>query len=459
MLGVLSVTRHARVALPLVAAVLLLAAPPARAETEVRRVVADNGVEAWLVEDHANPVISMAFAFEGGAAADPEGKAGLANMVSGLLTEGAGDLSSQEFQSRLAQEGIKMSFDASSDHFYGSLRTLTENRGEAARLLSLALTAPRFADGAIARTRSQILASLRQASTRPSSRANRALDRVLFPDHPYGHRVNGTAKSVKAITRRDLVDFADGRFARDRLIVGVAGDITPDQLKGWLEAAFGDLPRTGAALPEVPDTSVKGEGARVVIEQDVPQAWVTFAHGGVARRDPDYFAATIVDYVLGGGSFASRLFQEVREKRGLVYSVYTYLNPMDHASVFAGGLGTSNRQVGQAVEVVLDEWRKLAESGPTAEELADAKTHLTGSFALRLSSTKKIADVLVAMQRENLGIDYLDRRKQLIEQVTLEQARRVAGEMLRPENLAIVVVGKPEGFEPNREAPALGAEG
>jgi zinc protease len=446
-------------AVPFVAFLIAVFLAPVAKATEVQRVVSDSGVTAWLVEDHANPVISMSFAVPGGAASDPEGKAGLANLASGLLDEGAGDLRSQDFQARLAEKAIKLSFDASSDHFYGSLRTLTEHRDAAANLLSLALTKPRFDKTAVERIRSQVLANIASRSARPSARANRALDRLMFPDHPYGHRVSGTKNSVQAITRPDLRNFAETRLARERLMIGVAGDITPDELKAWLDAAFGALPAEGGALPAVRETTAVAKGDRVVIEQDVPQAWVAFGHGGVARDDPDYYAATLVDYILGGGSFASRLFEEVREKRGLVYSVYTYLNPMDRASVYGGGLGTSNAQVAKAVEVVRNEWRRLAENGPTAEELADAKTHLKGAFPLRLSSTKQIAEILVAMQRENLGIDYIDERKALIDAITLADAKRVAAEMLAPDDLTFVVVGNPTDFEPTREPPDLDAEG
>jgi zinc protease len=437
----------------LVALVVAALAPGTASATDVQRVVGPNGVEAWLVEDHANPVISVKLAVPGGAATDPSGKAGLANMATSLLTEGAGDMDSQAFQARLAEKAIKLSFDASSDHVYGSLQTLTKHRDTAADMLALALTDPRFDEQAVQRTRSQILANLARKSTRPPSRANRALDRVLFPEHPYGRRVEGREATVKAITRDDLSRFAARRFARERLIVGVAGDITPAELKTWLGRAFADLPRTGGDLPDVPETEVKGGGARVVIEQDVPQSWVVFGHGGIKRDDPDFYAAQIVDYILGGGSFASRLYNQVREKRGLVYSVYTYLNPMDRAAVYAGGLGTSNSQVGKAIEVVRAQWKKLAENGPTKDELADAKTHLIGSFPLRLSSTSKIARILVAMRRENLGIDYIDKRRQYINAVSLDDARRVAADLLKPDDLAVVVVGRPQGFEANRKPP------
>lgn len=436
---------------PLVLALLLLAAAPARA-VEVQRVVSDGGVEAWLVEDHANPIVSMKIASRGGAAYDPEGKAGLAYLASGLLDEGAGELDSQAFQQRLAETAIKLSFDAGRDYFYGSLQTLTENREEAMRLLSLALTQPRFDPEPIQRIKSQVLANLAREQSSPSAIAGETLDRVLFPDHPYGRPVDGTPESIHAITAQDLRRFAETRLTRDRLLVGVAGDITPEELKPLLDKAFGDLPAS-AELPEVRETEAKGEGAVVVVDKPVPQSWVAFGHGGVKRDDPDYYAASLVEYILGGGSFASRLFEEVREKRGLVYTIYTYLDPMKRASVLAGGLGTSNGQVARALEIVRQEWARMAEKGPTAEELADAKTHLKGSFALRLSSTDSIAGILVAMRRANLSIDYIDKRKELIDQVTLAQAKRVAGELLDPEELAVVVVGRPEGVEGNRPPP------
>jgi len=448
-----------RLVAPLAAALLLvLAALPARA-TEVQRVVSDSGITAWLVEDHSNPVISLSFAFRGGAALDPAGKAGLANFATGLLDEGAGDLDSQAFQAALARDAIKLSFDAARDNIYGDLQTLTKNRDRAAALLAKALTAPRFDAEPVARVRSQIIAGIRSDSTKPQARAGKALARVLFPDHPYGRPVAGTIESVQAIERAELKRFARTRLVRDRLIVGVAGDVTPAQLKTLLDTAFAGLPQSAAELPSVPEAGIAGAGEVVVLDQDVPQSWAVFGHGGIPRDDPDYYAASLINYILGGGAFASRLYEEVREKRGLVYSIYTYLDPRAHGSVIAGGLGAGNARVAEALDIVRREWRRLAESGPTKADLADAKSHQIGSFALRLSSTKGIAQILVAIQRENLGRDYIDRRKALIESVTLKQARRVARELLAPEDLTVVVVGRPEGVTATRPPPTAAPGG
>ena len=449
--------RPAWAAVAALALTALTALHPAQSRAaDVQKVVSDRGVTAWLVEDHANPILSVKLAFRGGAALDPRDKPGLANLVSSTIDEGAGELSSQAFQRALSQKAIKLSFNAGSDAFYGSLKTLSEHRERAFDLLRMALTEPRFDAEPVQRITSQIEANLARRSQQPRSVANRTLDKLMFPDHPYGQPNQGTRASLQRISRPDLHDFVETRFARDRLMLGVVGDITPAELEPLLDKAFADLPRTTGDVPQVADVEPKGAGETVVVEKNVPQSWVVFGHGGIARDDPDYYAASLVNYVLGGGSFASRLFEEVREQRGLAYSVYSYLSPLDHSSVMGGGLGTANVRVGKALQVVREAWHRMAEEGPTDAELADAKTYMTGSFPLRLSSTSNIASILVAMQQENLGMDYMDKRKQLIEKVTRAQARRVAGELLHAPDLAVVVVGRPEGVEPTREAPEIG---
>jgi zinc protease len=428
---------------------------PARA-VEVQRVVSPGGVEAWLVEDHSNPIIALDLAFRGGAALDPAGKAGLANLASGLIDEGAGELDSQAFQALLQNLSIRLSFSAGLDIFSGELTTLTENRETAFDLLRLALTAPRFDPEPVERIRAQILAGLAQQAEDPGWIAGRTMDVLQFPDHPYGRPVTGTAETLAAITRDDLRDFVATRFARDRLAIGVVGDITPEELAVHLDETFLALPAEGVAL-DVPDVAPAGAGEVVVVQRDVPQSIVQLAHQGIARDDPDYYAAYLVNYLFGGGGFASRLYAEVREKRGLAYSVYSYLNPMDHAALLQGGVATRNGRVGESLEIIRREWRRMAQEGPTAEEVADAKTYLTGSFPLRFSSSGRIAGMLVAMQIEELGIDYLDRRNDLIEAVTLADAQRVARRLYDPDALTVVIVGRPDGVTPSRTPPEIGS--
>lgn len=423
-------------------ALALVAVAPARAVT-IDRVVSPGGIEAWLVEDRTIPVIAVEIAFRGGAALDPAGKEGLAGMVSGLLDEGAGELDSQAFQERLNDLAISLGFDAGLDIFIGSLKTLSENRDQAFELLRLALTVPRFDPEAVERIRSQISAYLERQAEDPGHIAARTWWEAAFPGHPYGRPVSGTTNSVVAITAEDLHAFAARRLARDRLVIAVVGDISADELAPLLDATFGGLPEV-AAPAEVAEAAPETTGAVTVVPRDIPQSVVVFGQAGLKRDDPDWYGAYVVNYVLGGGGFSSRVYAELREKRGLAYSVYSYLNPLDHAGLILGGIGTRNDQARESLDLIRAEWRRMREAGPTAQELADAKAFLTGSFPLRLDSTDRIAGILVSIQLDDLGIDYLDRRAALIEAVSLEDVRRIAKRLLDPDALTFVVVGQPD---------------
>ena len=422
---------------------------------EVKKVVSPGGIVGWLVEDHSVPVLSMRFSFTGGAALDPADKAGRATMVASLLDEGAGDLDAQAFKKTLADLSISLDVNAGRDSVGGTLSTLSEHRQEAFRLLALALTKPRFDPDAVERIRGQMLLNIARRAVEPTSLAWRNFMRLAFEGHPYARPDDGTIETVRALTVEDLRAFHETRMALDNLLVGVAGDISPEQLAPLLDIAFGELPAKGSPT-EGPETGVQNAGAAIVVERPVPQSVVVFGHGGVKREDPDWYAALIVDYVLGGGGFTSRLTEEVREKRGLTYGISTGLRPYDHAALFIGQTATQNDRVADSIQIIRGEWRRMAEQGLTEAELADAKTYLTGSFPIGLDSTGRIAAVLVAMQRDNLGIDYLDRRKALIEAVPLAEANRVAKRLLNPDGLIVVVVGQPANLKGNRAPPREG---
>lgn len=427
----------------LLAAVLVVLATAAAA-VEVRRVEA-GGVEAWLVEDRSNPVLSVSIAFRGGSSLDPDGKWGLAAMASALLDEGAGDLDARAFQGQLEDLAADLGFSASRDAVYGNLRTLSANRDAAFALLGLAVTAPRFDPDAVERVRGQMQASLRRRAEDPDDAANRRFFTAMFPGHPYGRPVEGTPESLAAIGLGDLKAFAAGRLARDALVIGVVGDITPDQLRGLLVATFAGLPAT-AAPATVPDLPPAAEGQIIVVEMPARQSAVVFGQRGLPRRSPEFDALSVVNQVLGGSGLNSRLFDEVREKRGLAYSVYTSPMPMQHSALWLGRAGTANERVAETVAVIREQWERLAAGGITEAELADARTYLTGSFPLRFTSNRRIADILVAMQLERLGIDWLDRRNGLIEAVTLADANRLARSLLDSKALAFVIAGEPEGI-------------
>ncbi len=432
------------VAVPLAAlSLFLLAAGPANA-MKIQKVTSKNGIEAWLVEDHSRPILSMQFAFTGGASQDPDGKPGVATFVSGMLDEGSGNLDSEAFQNRLEDLAAKFSVNASHDHMTVSFQTLTQNRDKSLKLLQMALTSPHFAPGDVERIREQIVANLRLEEKDPNKTAANEWFKLAFGSHTYGRPVNGTLESVAAITPADLHAYVKKNFARGNLKAAIVGDIDPAQLGEALDFIFGALPEK-PELAAVPEVAWEKSSKQRVLQMPNPQSVVQFGFEGLKRNDPDFIPAYILNYVVGGGGFSSKLMQEVREKRGLAYSVYTYLYPLDHAGIFSGGVATENKAVGQSIDLIKAELERVAEEGLTGKELRTAKDYLIGSFALRFDTSAKIAQQLLAIQLDNLGIDYIDRRNGEIEAVTVADIKRIAKRLMEPKNLIVTVAGAPEG--------------
>ncbi|HZT50699.1 MAG TPA: pitrilysin family protein [Stellaceae bacterium] len=415
---------------------------PAAHAIAIQQVTSPGGITAWLVEDHSLPIVTINLAFRGGAALDPDAKAGLADLATDLLDEGAGELDSNAFHAKLEDMATSLSFAAGEDTIGASMRTITANLDASFDLLRLSLTAPRFDADAVARVKRQVLASIAHDEHQPRSVANRLWRKAEFGDHPYARRLRGTAETIGRIDAEDLHNFVRERFAKDVLIVGVVGDIAPDPLKALLDKTFGGLP-AHAAPGTVPPLQVDPKGELLLARLDVPQSVVVFGQPGIKRDDPDWYAALLVNDILGGGGFSARLTREVREKRGLAYSVYSALDPFQAGGAIIGSVGTENARVAQSIDLIRAEWKRMRDEGPTAKELADAKTYLTGSFPLSLDSTGRIAAVLVVLQRDRLGIDYLARRNALIDGVSLADAKRVARRLLDPAALTFVVVGAP----------------
>jgi zinc protease len=433
-----TVMRHAAATLIMLA----VTAAPALATT-IERVVSPGGIEAWLVREPAVPLIAVDFAFAGGAVQDESGKAGTANLAVSTLNDGAGDLDSNAFHDRLERKAIELNFRAERDYIRGEMRTLAENRDEAFDLLRLSLTAPRFDASDVELNRAQIMSMLRRATTTPGDIANRRWWEAAYQGHPYSRPVNGTLESVPTITIDDLKSYTHRVLARQNLKIAVVGDIDAETLKPLLDRVFGALPEKPELTP-VENVTPQGLGRRIVVKLDVPQAVVDFGGPGIARKDPDFMAAYIVNNILGGGSFSSRLYQEVREKRGLAYSVSDNLVWLNHSALFLGGTATRADRTGETLDLIEKEIHRLAESGPTAAELTEAKNYLNSSFALNLDTSSKIASLLVQIQVDDLGIDYFARRPAMIGGVTLDDAKRVAKRLLDG-GLLVTVVGKPDG--------------
>ena len=412
--------------------------------TTIERVVSPGGIEAWLVHERAVPLIAVEFAFAGGAVQDPPGKAGTAALTASLLDAGAGDLDSTAFTDRLERKAIQMNFSAQRDTIHGALRTLTENRDDAFELLRLAVTVPRFDAKDVEISRAQILSLLRRETTSPTDIASQRWWETAFEGHPYGRPVNGTSETVSSISIADLKSYAHRVLARQNLKIAVVGDIDAETLKVLLDRTFGALPEK-PELYSIANVAPRGLGRRIEVSLDVPQTVVDFGGPGIPRQDPDFMAAYLINHILGGGSTDSRLYQEVREKRGLAYSVSDSLVWLDHAAVMLGGTATRADRAGETVDLIEKETRHFAEDGPTAGELVEAKRYLNSAFVLNLDSSTKIAALLVQLELDGFGTDYFSRRTAMIEAVTLDDARRVAKRLL-DKGLLVTVVGKPQGF-------------
>ena len=426
-------------------ALTLIAALPARAEVGIKSVTSPGGITAWLVEEPSIPFVALQIRFRGGASLDDPEKRGAINLMTALLEEGAADMDARAFSRAQEELATTLGFDAARDEVSVSARFLTENQDASIALLRSALQTPRFDQTAIERVRGQVLSIIQSDQKDPNDIASETFNKIAFGDHPYAHNINGTIDSVTALTRDDLLAAHRNVLALDRIYVGAVGDITPEALGKLLDDLLGGLPATGAPMPVRADVTIPS--GVTVVDFPTPQSVALFGQPGIAQDDPDFFAALILNQVVGGGGFSSRLMEEVREKRGLTYGVYSYLAARDLAEVYMGSVSSSNDRIAEAIEVIREEWSKAAQNGVTPEELDAAKTYITGSYPLRFDGNGTIASILVGMQMLGLPIDYIPTRNDKVDAVTLDDVKRVAGELLEPENLHFVVVGQPDGLE------------
>ena len=423
--------------------VAVMAALPAMAEIAIKEVTSPGGIKAWLVEEPSIPFVALEIRFKGGTSLDAPGKRGATNLMVGLLEEGAGDLDAQGFAKASESLAAQFGYDSGPDSVAISARFLSENRDAALDLLRLSLVEPTFPQTALERVRAQVLSGIRSSLKDPDRIASARFNAMVFGDHPYGTDDSGTLESVAALSREDIVAAHRGALARDRMFVSAVGDITAEELGPMLDRLLGDLPERGVPMPAEAKPQITG-GVEVV-DYDTPQSVAIFGQEGMHRDDPDFFAAYLLSTILGGGGFESRLMTEVREKRGLTYGVYSYLVSRDLANLYMGSVASANDRIGEAIAVIREEWAKIASDGVTADELAAAKALLTGAYPLRFDGNSSIAKIMVGMQLDDMPIDYIETRNDRMNAVTLEDVNRVAQELLDPEALMFVVVGRPEG--------------
>ena len=447
-----AVARHnIALALAMVTSVALLSFTRPAAAMNIQQITSPGGIQAWLVEEHGVPLISLRYAFDGGSSQDPEGKPGVANFLTAMMDEGAGDLTSEEYQERVEDISMRMSYDDTKDSLYGSFETLTVNRDKAVELLKLSVQKPRFDDDAVQRIRQQLVANIIYSDKDPTKVAMREWYAQAFAGHPYARPSSGTADTVSKITRDDLIAYHKRIFARDNLKVVAVGDITPAELGKLIDDVFGSLPAKAELLP-VAKTEPQSGGSQRIVEMGVPQSVAIFGLGAMPRKDPDFMAAFIINHILGGGGFSAKLMEEVREKRGLAYSVYTYVQPDRNTSILVGSVATKNASMAESLDIIRKEMKKMAENGPTEADLDAAKSYLTGSYALRFDTNSKIASQLLGLMQEGFGPDYVENRNKMIDAVTMADAKRVAARLLKSDDLIVTVVGKPDGMK--SEIPA-----
>ena len=421
-------------------AVAAMMPTPSHAAAKIQHLISPGGIEAWFVQDATVPLVAMEFAMDGGAAQDPDGKAGVGNMVADLIDEGSGDLDSRAFHEHLDRRAIELSFSVTRDYFRGSLRMLKDNKDEAFDLLRTSLSSPHFDSADVERIRAQLISGLKRETSNPNSLAGRKFLEIAYGDHPYGRPAGGTLESVPNITIADMKNYVGRVLTREHLKIAVVGDIDAASLGTLLDRTFGRLPAKSTLVP-VPDIAASNPPQREFIALDVPQTVVTFGGPGIRRNDPDFMAAFVVNHILGGGS-GSRLYREVREKRGLAYSISDSLVWMDHSSLFVGSTGTRADRAGETLDALTREIRRMAEEGPTQQELDEAKSYLKGSQMLALDTSSKLAGALLQYQLDRLPIDYVEKRNAIVDAVTLDDAKKAA-QQLWGHGLLTVVVGRP----------------
>ena len=437
--------------LPFLFVILISAALPAMADEpflDIQKVKSEKGdIEAWLVEDHSLPVISLQFAFKGaGSIRDNLDKQGTAQLLSNTMDEGAGKLTSQEFQKQLSDHSISLTFSSSRDNFGGQLKTLSRHQDKAFELLSLALNKPRFDEEPVGRMRDANLSRIRRAMSQPDWIAARLFNDIIYEGHPYALNSGGTLSSLPKITAKDLKNFKQEWLTRDRLHIGVTGDITAKKLKEVIDQIFSDLPiATDKKL--IADIEPKHDNKTYVYHKDIPQSIISIGMPTLDKNDPDYYTLQVMNFIFGSSGFGSRLMEEAREKRGLTYGIYSGLRLNDHANVMTISASTKNESAREILDIVGDEMLNMRNAPVTKTELEDAKSYLIGSLPLSLTSTDNIAGMLLGLQLDERPADYLDHYEEKIQAVSAKDIQSLAKRLLNSENTTTIIVGKPENIE------------
>jgi zinc protease len=412
---------------------------------EIQQFTTPGGASVWLVSEPSIPILSLNMAWKGGEASDPEGLEGLTDAVTYHMNEGAGDLDSLGFQTRMEDLNMSFACSASNDWTSCSASMLTDNAEDAMALIATAFEDPRFDEGPFERFRREQQVGLKTRETSAGFLAWQAASQALYPDHPYARTTS--EESIAALTPELAKEQMRKLMVKDRLLVTAVGAVTPEELAPMIDDVMAGLPET-STLPETPDIVLPElePADPIVVDLPQPQSLVQFTGPGLKRDDEDFFPAFVLNYTYGGGGFESRLMKTLRIEKGLTYGIYTSLSSGEHLQTWGGGGQTKNESAGEFIQGIRDEMEDFVENGVTEEELADAKAYLTGSYPLGFDSNAKIASQMMGVRQDELGIDYFDLRNDKVRAVTLDDVNRVAKEYLNPEDYLFVAVGQPEGI-------------
>jgi zinc protease len=428
-------------ALLLVAALAVSVAPaPVAAAPIAHREVLPNGIVLLVAERPGVPIVAVRVSMRAGAAFEPADRTGLANLTGALLTRGTAKRTGPQIDEAIEFVGGSLEAGAGRDSLTASLSVLKKDLTLGMDLLSEVVLAPAFPQEELKRKVAQIQAAIKRSEEDPNTVAGRALARLVYPNHPYGTPVEGTVASVGTLTRDDVVNFYRGHARPDSTVIAVVGDITVDEARREMVKRFGGWARPSAPVPSVPSASAGGAPKTETITKELTQATLMLGRQAIRQVDPDYFPLIVASYVLGGGS-ASRLYGRVRDEGGLAYSVYSYVAPARYGASFTVASQTRTAEVAKVGEILKEELARMTREPVKDDELKLAKDYLIGSFPLRLDTSAKVADFIVAIEEQGLGLDYADRYKASVAKVTAADVQRVAGKFFRPDSFNRVVVG------------------
>jgi zinc protease len=428
------------------ATLLAVAALPAQAILPIQHWQTAGGARVYFVENHDLPMLDISVEFPAGSAYDRADKAGLAGMVVRMLNRGADGMSEDEIARRTADVGAQMGGRFDTDRSGMALRTLSSDRErrQALELFARVLRSPEFPRDVLEREKVRVIGALKESDTQPGTIASVAFYRLVFPDHPYGLRASGEVATVEKFTRADLLEFYRRHYAASYAVVALIGDVTRAQAEAIAEEVTRGLPMADGAEPPLPPVAALAAGATSAIAHHATQAHIMIGAPGMRRDDPDYFPLFVGNYVLGGGGFVSRITEEVRQKRGLAYSAYSYFSPLKREGPFLIGMQTQRGQAGEALAVARATLAEFVRAGPTEKELVAAKQNIIGGFPLRIDSNRKIHDNLAMIGFYRLPLTYLEDFVKNVERVTVADIRDAFRRRVHPDRMVTVVVAADE---------------